>query len=82
MLTPGIPRSGSGPGVYESAMAGCQPRAERAHLRHMACGLVAFYVLKHERHVGGLSIYKLKRQLVFKGRSFAFPALERLRGVA
>jgi hypothetical protein len=63
-------------------LTGCQARSERAQLHHMACYLVAFCVLEHERHVRGLSIDKLKRQLSFKGRSFALPVLERLRGAA
>src|SRR5918992_592657 len=51
-------------------LTGCQARSERAQLHHMACCLVAFCVLEHERHERDLSIYKLKRQLSFRGRDF------------
>ncbi|HZC00803.1 MAG TPA: transposase, partial [Gammaproteobacteria bacterium] len=63
-------------------LTGCQARSERAQQHHMACCLVAFCVLERERHDQHLSIYKLKRQLSFKGRSLALPALERIRGAA
>ncbi len=63
-------------------LSGCQARSEQAQWHHITCCLVAFCVLERERHVRGLSIYKLKRQLSFKGRSFALPALERLRSAA
>jgi len=63
-------------------LTGCQARSERAQLHHMIYCPVAFCVLEHERHVRGLSIHKLKRQLSFKGCSFALPVLERLRGAA
>jgi putative transposase len=63
-------------------LAGCQARSEKAQLHHMACCLVAFCVLERERHDRHLSIYNLKRQLSFKGRSLALPALERIRGAA
>jgi hypothetical protein len=39
-------------------------------------------VLERERHDRHLSIYQLKRQLSFKGRSLALPSLERLRQAA
>jgi hypothetical protein len=39
-------------------------------------------VLERERHDRQLSIYKIKRQLSFQGRSVALPALERLRQAA
>jgi hypothetical protein len=63
-------------------LAGCQARSEKAQQHHMACCLVAFCVLERERHDRHLSIYKLKRQLSFKGRSLALPALERIRRAA
>ena len=61
---------------------GCQARSERAQLHHMACCLGAFCVLEREREDQQLSIYKLKRQLSFKGRSYVLPALERLKSGA
>ena len=61
---------------------GCQARSERAQLHHFTCCLVAFCVLERERYDRQLSIYKLKRQLSFKGRSHALPSLERLRQAA
>jgi hypothetical protein len=39
-------------------------------------------VLERERQDQQLSIYKLKRQLSFKGRSYVLPALERLKSLA
>jgi putative transposase len=63
-------------------LSGCQARSERAQLHHFTCCLVAFCVLERERHDRGLTIYKLKRQLSFKGRSHALPSLERLRRAA
>jgi len=59
-------------------LTGCQARSERAQVHHITCCLVAFCVLERERDDRQLSIYKLKRQLSFKGRSLALPALERL----
>ena len=64
------------------ALSGCQARSERAQRHHIACCLVAFCVLERERHDRHLSIYQLKRQLSFKGRSYALPSLERLRRAA
>jgi hypothetical protein len=64
------------------ALTGCQARSERAQLHHIACCLIAFCILERERHKRGLSVYKLKRQLSFQGRSLALPALERLRRAA
>jgi putative transposase len=64
------------------ALTGCQARSERAQLHHVLCCLIAFCILERERHKRGLSVYKLKRQLSFQGRSLALPALERLRRVA
>lgn len=64
------------------ALTGCQARSERAQQHHFACCLVVFCVLERERHDRQLSIYQLKRQLSFKGRSLGLPALERLRGAA
>jgi putative transposase len=64
------------------ALTGCQARSERAQLHHITCCLIAFCILERERHKRGLSIYKLKRQLSFQGRSLALPALERLRRAA
>jgi hypothetical protein len=61
---------------------GCQARSERAQMHHLTCCLVAFCVLERERHDRHLSIYQLKRQLSFKGRSLVLPALERIRGAA
>jgi putative transposase len=61
------------------ALTGCQARSERAQLHHVVCCLIAFCILERERHKRGLSVYKLKRQLSFQGRSLALPALERLR---
>jgi hypothetical protein len=63
-------------------LMGCQARSERAQVHHIACCLVAFCVLERERQTRSLSIYKLKRQLSFRGRSVALPALERLRRAA
>lgn len=63
-------------------LTGCQARSERAQQHHIACCLVAFCVLERERHDRHLSIYKLKRELSFKGRSHALPPLERLRRAA
>jgi hypothetical protein len=63
-------------------LTGCQARSERAQQHHIVCCLVAFCVLEQERHARGLSIYKLKRLLSFKGRSIALPTLERLRRAA
>src|SRR5918999_330179 len=64
------------------SLSGCQARSERAQLHHLTCCLMAFCVLERERHDRQLSLYNLKRQLSFKGRSYALPALERLRSVA
>jgi putative transposase len=63
-------------------LTGCQARSDRAQRHHLACCLVAFCVLERERYDRQLSIYKLKRQLSFKGRSHALPSLERLRRAA
>jgi putative transposase len=63
-------------------LTGCQARSDRAQQHHMVCCLVAFCVLERERHDRHLSIYQLKRQLSFKGRSLVLPALERIRGAA
>jgi putative transposase len=63
-------------------LSGCQARSERAQLHHLTCCLVAFCVLECERQARQLSIYKLKRQLSFRGRTLALPALERLRSAA
>jgi hypothetical protein len=60
-------------------LSSCQARSVQAQQHHMICCLVAFCVLERERHERGLSIYKLKRQLSFQGRSFTLRALERLR---
>jgi hypothetical protein len=61
---------------------GCQARSERAQRHHITCCLVAFCVLERERHDRCLTIYKLKRQLSYQGRTLALPALERLSHVA
>jgi hypothetical protein len=63
-------------------LTGCQARSDRAQQHHMVCCLVAFCVLEWERHDRHLSIYQLKRQLSFNGRSLVLPALERIRGAA
>ena len=63
-------------------LTGCQARSERAQRHHLACCLAAFCVLERERHDRHLSIYQLKRQLSFKGRSLALPGLERLEQAA
>ena len=63
-------------------LTGCQARSERAQRHHLACRLVAFCVLERERYDRQLSIYKLKRQLSFKGHSHTRPSLERLRRAA
>ena len=63
-------------------LTGCQARSARAQLHHMTCCLVAFCVLERERHDRQLTIYKLKRQLSFRGRGFPLPALERLKRAA
>jgi Transposase DDE domain len=59
-------------------LSGCQARSERAQLHHVTCCLVAFCVLERERQARQLSIYKLKRQLSFRGRTLTLPTLERL----
>jgi hypothetical protein len=64
------------------SLTGCQARSERAQQHHFTCCLVAFCVLERERLDRHLSIYKLKRQLSFKGRSQVLPSLERLRRAA
>jgi putative transposase len=64
------------------SLTGCQARSERAQVHHITCCLVAFCVLERERHERQLSIYQLKRQLSFRGRSYVLPALERLRSTA
>jgi putative transposase len=63
-------------------VTGCQARSERAQLHHISCCLVAFCVLERERHERHLSIYKLKRQLSYRGLSVALPTLERLKRAA
>ena len=63
-------------------LTGCQARSARAQLHHITCCLVAFCVLERERQERQLSIYQLKRQLSFRGRSYVLPALERLRSTA
>ena len=63
-------------------LTSCQARSERAQLHHITCCLVAFCVLERERHDQQLTIYKLKRQLSFKGRGVPLPALERLKRAA
>lgn len=64
------------------SLSGCQARSERAQRHHLTCCLIACCVLERARHDRQLSLYNLKRQLSFKGRSDALPALERLRSVA
>jgi DDE family transposase len=64
------------------SLTGCQARSERAQLHHISCCLVAFCVLERERHERQLSIYKLKRQLSYRGLSVALPILERLKRAA
>jgi putative transposase len=63
-------------------LARCQARSAGAQQHQIACCLSAFCVLERERHDRQLSIYQLKRQLSFKGRSLALPSLERLRHAA
>jgi hypothetical protein len=63
-------------------LTGCQARSERAQLHHLTCCLVAFCVLERERYDRSLTIYKLKRDLSYRGRTVALPALERLRQAA
>jgi putative transposase len=63
-------------------LTGCQARSEKAQQHHITCCLIAFCVLERERYDRQLSIYHLKRQLSFKGRDHALPALERLRRTA
>jgi Transposase DDE domain len=63
-------------------LTGCQARTARAQVHHITCCLVAFCVLERERYAQGLSIYKLKRQLSFQGRSLTLPMLERLKSAA
>jgi hypothetical protein len=60
-------------------LTGCQARSEKAQHHPITCCRIAFCVLERERYDRQLSIYKLKRQLSFKGRDHALPALERLR---
>jgi Transposase DDE domain len=64
------------------SLTGCQARSERAQLHHISCCLVAFCVLERERHERNLSIYKLKRQLSYRGLSVTLPTLERLKRAA
>ena len=64
------------------SLTGCQARSERAQWHHISCCLAAFCVLERERHERHLSIYNLKRQLSFRGRSYVLPSLERLRSAA
>jgi putative transposase len=64
------------------AFTGCQARSARAQLHHLACCLVACCILERERHAQQLSVYKLKQQLSFQGRSLVLPTLERLRVAA
>ena len=64
------------------ALTGCQARSVRAQLHHITCALMAFCVLEREREARHLSVYHLKRQLSYKGRSMALPALEQLRRAA
>jgi hypothetical protein len=64
------------------ALTGCQARSQKAQQHHLTCCLVAFWVLAWAQHDRQLSSYKLTRQLSFKGRSQALPALERLRRAA
>jgi hypothetical protein len=59
-------------------LTGGQARSERAQLHHITCCLMAFCVLEREREARHLSVYQLKRQLSFKGRAMALPALEQL----
>jgi putative transposase len=63
-------------------LSGCQARSERAQVHHITCCLVAFCVLERERQDRRLSIYKLRRQLSCKGRSYALSALDRLKTAA
>jgi putative transposase len=63
-------------------LSGCQARSERAQVHHVTCCLVAFCVLERERHDRGLTIYKLKHQLSYRGRTVILPALERLKQAA
>ncbi len=63
-------------------LTACQARSERAQMHHMACCLVAFCVLERERQAQQLSVYKLKQQLSFQGRSLVLPTLEQLRSAA
>jgi hypothetical protein len=63
-------------------LTGCPARSERAQRHPMTCCLRPFGVPERERQDRQLSIYKIKRQLSFQGRSVALPALERLRQAA
>jgi Transposase DDE domain len=63
-------------------LTGCQARSDKAQQHHITCCFIAFCVLERERYDRQLSIYKLKRQLSFKGRAHVLPALERLRRTA
>jgi hypothetical protein len=69
-------------GKHQRGFSGGQARSERAQQQHIACCLVAFWVLEREGHDRPLTIYQLKRQLSFQGDSRALPALERLRQTA
>jgi hypothetical protein len=69
-------------GKDELGRSGCQARSEQAQRHHSSCCLVAFCVLERERHARGLTIYKFKRQLSFKGCSVVLPVLEQLRSAA
>lgn len=63
-------------------IGGCQTRSLRAQEHHITGCLVAFCILERESHDRGMSIYKLKRRLSFKGRTPPLLALQRLRKAA
>lgn len=66
----------------QRGLTGCQARSRVAQEHHLTCCLLAVCVRARERHDRGLSIYKLKRRLRYRGRSFSLPALELLREAA
>ena len=63
-------------------LTGYQACSEWAQAHHITCCLIACCVLERERWDRRLSIYKLSRQPSYKGRSYALPALERLKRAA
>jgi hypothetical protein len=66
----------------QRGLTGGQARSARAQMQQVTGCLVACCVLARERQAHQLSVYNLKQQLSFQGRSLGLPALERLRSTA